>query len=106
MKQIASQNQAAHNASALRLTVRPTNGTVRFDENVTQVGGQAVYSGNTGATTEVQEVQTVAVGDDFPYNPADFGGFGSGMEKACDACTVLNPVSATACYLCTTTFPN
>ena len=90
--------------------MRPTNGSVRFDENVTQVGGQAVNSGFTGATTEAQEVQTVAVGDDFPYNPADFGGFDEGganaMEKACLACTVLNPISATACYLCTTTFPN
>ena len=104
MKQIASKSQATQNASALRLTVRPTNGTVRFDESVTQVGGQTVNSGNTGATTVAQDVHTVAVGDDFPYNPADFGGFEEGganaSQKNCDTCTVLNPISATMCYLC------
>lgn len=30
MKQIASQSQAAHNASALRTTAKPANGSVRF----------------------------------------------------------------------------
>lgn len=115
MKQIASQQQATMNASALRTAVKPTPGSVRFDENVkhADTAGATVYSAPTGSgNTGSQEVQsaTVATGDDFSYNPADFGGYqesgANASEKNCAVCTVLNPVSASVCYLCNNTFTN
>lgn len=39
------------------------------------------------------------------FNPADFEGDGANaFEKNCPGCTVLNPIDASYCYLCSTSF--
>jgi hypothetical protein len=73
--------------------------SVSFDADVKQ--GAASNTGNQGKPEDTF-ANDAGVGPDF--DPALYEESGADGQKACGACTYLNPISATECEVCATTF--
>lgn len=77
---------------------------VRFNEEVSTVTNPS--GGDNMNNAGVQQ----DMGGDYQYDPSYFQGDGAGQadafEKNCPVCTMLNPVQATECEMCTSKFPN
>ena len=73
---------------------------VSFDNDVKQIGsGSNVANQGTNGGTPANDT---GVGTNTEFDPALYEG--SAEEKNCSACTMLNPMSATECFVCATNF--
>ena len=77
------------------MTLESQNDQSKVGNNDGAGGEPAAHADNNQGTNESK--QDVSIGGDMLYDA---------NEKNCEACTMLNPIAATECYICCTKFQN